>query len=200
MKNNWSKPYWFFSIQKKDIIVDLGASNGCVSIEYLKVLGDNGLIIAVEPAKASFEMLRKNTKKHLNVKILRAAISNKNGKEKLWAFTPHQKNPIYANSTTFKRKGYDHVEVVDALTWNSLIDKFKLKTVDLCKVDVEGAEVKLLEGMTKVYPNKIIIECHKSNDLKWWSYSEVKKLLKEKGYDIIAEVGSFPYIYGRRKQ
>lgn len=198
-KPNWAKPNWFFPIQKGDIIIDLGASNGCVSLEYLKVLGDTGLIVAVEPAKASFEMLRKNMKKHLNVRFLRTAISNKNGKENLWAFTPHQGNPIYANSTTFQRKGYDHVEVVDAMTWDSLVDLFQLKKVDFCKVDVEGAEVKLLEGMTKVYPEKIMIECHKSNDLKWWSYPEVKKLLKKKGYDIVAEVGSFPYVYGRRK-
>lgn len=205
---------WFFPIRKGDVIVDLGASNGIISMQYLEVLEDTGLIIAVEPAYASFQMLRANLENRPNVKLLRAAISNKTGTEKLWAWTPHHGNPIYVNSTIFQREGWDHVEAVDSITWDDLVDKYNLERVDFCKVDVEGAEIRFLEAMEKVLPDKIMIECHRSLNPKygpkkyltpdgvevtWWSAPEVRRLLIEKGYEIVAEKASHPYIYAMRE-
>ena len=51
------------------------------------------------------------------------------------------------------------------MTWDTLVDLVNIKSVDYCKVNIEGAEEQLLEGMTKVFPKYMTIEEHTSEGL-----------------------------------
>jgi hypothetical protein len=66
----------FFSPQKEEIVIDGGAHIGLFTIKASKVVGNNGLVIAVEPEPENFNLLCRNLKINslVNVIPLKAAL------------------------------------------------------------------------------------------------------------------------------
>jgi len=66
-----------------------------------------------------------------------------------------------------------------------IVEKLKLKRVDLIKMDIEGEEYNALKGATKTirrFKPKIIVEIH-SKELR----KKILNFLKKYGYDLIFE-------------
>ena len=160
-------------IEKKegDIFVDVGAGLGYYSF----LLHDNfNNILAIEPHPQKVERIKrvKELYGYDKVAILEAAISDKNGEERLY-FGPSRG----MHSLVYNHKhGYSTVKTI---TLDSLLQGYD--EIDLVKVDVEGAEWKVLNG-TKNVMDKIkswVIELH---DLK--RAKKLEDLMKSHGYNV----------------
>lgn len=166
-----------FNPTQGDVVIDVGANIGKYSIYAGHLVGKEGKIISIEPSLEPSELLKKSIKEnHLQdvVTLIHVAISNKNGKQKLYF---SDTKPI--NSLLYQLS-QNYVEV-QTLTLDSLVEKLKLKKVDWMKVDVEGVEYEVLEGAKNTLKNNnvnLIIEILKVHEEK------VLKFLKDLGYSI----------------
>ncbi|MHA2023957.1 MAG: FkbM family methyltransferase [Candidatus Thorarchaeota archaeon] len=141
--------------------MDLGANIGYVTLNLANIVGDSGMVYAVEPDKQNYDVLRRNIAFNgwnNRVRTWRIAISEENGITK---FYTSQKSNLGSLHPTLNTNG-DAISVA-----SRSLDSF-LKNRDLpvfYKMDVEGAEVQILNGMHNVAKRssigtKILIEVH----------------------------------------
>ena len=136
----------FFTNQDKEYIkgkeiIDAGAYIGDSSLAFSKLTTSN--IHAFEPFEESFNKLIKNIKLNRvnNIVPVNFALSNKIGKDKIYL----SGNNFQGITSDPSMRQYDEVFTINTMT----IDKYVLDNnldVGFIKVDVEGAEQKLLEG------------------------------------------------------
>ena len=87
---------------------------------------------------------------------------------------------------------------VKCITFNSLLDKYAIKKVDLLHIDAEGSDFKIIQTIdfNKIKPKLILFE-HKSIYLNWVSryfvsfiqYLKCLRLLKQNGYIFFRQEG-----------
>jgi FkbM family methyltransferase len=180
--------------------IEIGTSDFDTLIEESDDL-KNG--ISIEPIK--FYIDRLPNKK--NVKKIQAAMSNEEGSIDIYYIEEEKilKNNLPwwvrgSNSInkphpfTIKEIGkslYDElvtIEKVPTITWNKLINDYKVKSIDFLKIDTEGYDHIILEEYLKeceknpnLLANKIKFENHKEVS----NQEEIEKIIKKfKGYNI----------------
>jgi FkbM family methyltransferase len=139
----------FAKLPPNPVIVDLGANDALFVPEL--VLSNAAEIHAVEPDPAIFELLRKSVASLKNVFLYNAAIGATDGWVEFYRaaqFDPQDPVKHSMMASTFK---HPDVNVVAPLTLPqigilTLLEKIG-KPVDLMKVDIEGAEVPMLETL-----------------------------------------------------
>jgi FkbM family methyltransferase len=146
-------------ILKKDMIIaEIGANIGYYALMEASIIGENGKIYAIEPFPPNFELLKKNIELNSYEKIIELyniAISNKPGITKLYIKDKHN----LCNMLDSECKDFIEVETK---TLDDFIENKKLP--DLIRMDVEGYEYYILEGMKKTLEKcdscKMFIEVH----------------------------------------
>lgn len=127
-------------IKNKDII-DAGAFTGDTSIPIAKFTNKN--IYAFEPFEESFEILKKNiiSNNIKNIVPVQKSLGNKNGEMTLYLSGDNVQG-ITCNPHARK---YDTELKVEEVTLDKFVEENNLN-VGYITVDVEGAEMELLEG------------------------------------------------------
>jgi len=138
---------------KTPIIVDAGANIGA-SVVYWAIHFPKAQILAIEPDKANFDLLRKNTQ-GLNVVLHEAAIGSIEGRASL--SDPGEGEWGY-------RTARDDAGSLSILAMNSLLDDSLSAngTPFIVKIDIEGAEADLFAANTDWVQrfDLLIIELH----------------------------------------
>jgi FkbM family methyltransferase len=139
-------------VKKNDIVIDIGANIGYYSLILAKIVGDKGKVFAFEPAPDNYSLLKKNIEinNYKNVVLENLAISDKNGSIELYL---SQESMGWHRIYPSKYCGENHVKVKmvtldDYFKENTLRDK-----ISFVKMDVEGAELGILRGMTSILEN-----------------------------------------------
>jgi FkbM family methyltransferase len=152
-------------IKNCKVFVDVGANIGGYAIRAAKYCK----VYAIEPLPRNYKILKINEKLN-NVKInsFNIAAGNKNGKVKLY-YTPGNWG---ISSIKYEQKAFIEVEMKPL---DKIINE---ESIDLIKIDVEGAEDLVLEGARNCLrrTKMLIIEYHKH------SIFNVYKILKEEGF------------------
>jgi FkbM family methyltransferase len=119
------------------VIVDAGANIGLASV-FLANKYPEARIIAIEPEKSNFEVLRKNVAPYANVACVQAALWNSDKSVTItdlglgqWGF--------FTMEHPSQREGLKDGEV-EGITVTTLMTRFGIEYIDFFKVDVEGAE------------------------------------------------------------
>lgn len=129
------------------VVVDIGANVGYFSLLAADLVGPSGKVYAVEPEPQNNAILRKNVdlNSYSNVRVIEKAISNYTGSVQL--FLSALDNGSHSISDAAARGVASEVQVA-ATTLDDLLEQEGWPQVDLVKIDVEGAEMLVLEGMT----------------------------------------------------
>lgn len=149
VKKNY--PYrrnWIFDLKRTfdnaKIILDVGAYVGEVSIELNKWF-PMAKIYAFEPVKESFEKLQKSTQILKNILSFNIALGDKNQTTVI---------PIYSCGTinTLKDAQYDEVakltQEIKVFRLDEFLSENKITgVIDILKIDVEGYEFEVLNGV-----------------------------------------------------
>ena len=134
------------SLDDKINVVDCGSNIG-LSLVYFKLIFPNAAIFCFEPDPITFRILEKNviTNKFKDVKLYQMAVGDKKRKVTLYSFKEFGGGP--GNSIMKKHIGFKNPSIikVDMITLNDI----GLEKIDLLKIDVEGAEGKIIEGLSK---------------------------------------------------
>lgn len=121
-------------LKSRKVFIDVGANIGNHSIFYSKYFDK---VLSFEAHPLTFEVLRINTKRLKNVRIHNYALSNKS------------KHLYFDNKSTNNVAGLSLKSKGDLKVKSKIFDnEFKnIKNIDLIKIDVEGHESKVIEGM-----------------------------------------------------
>ena len=151
-------------ITAPEVVLDLGANIGAFSV-WAARKWDPGKIVAVEMEVDNFNILEENIR--LNglrgtVIPIKAAIWDKNEQV---GITRHHFN--CGKHQVCPAKGEDKVQ---ALTMEKLMDLARLKKVDVLKMDIEGAEERILIGTNETIFTEgvgyLVAEIHPSKGVR----------------------------------
>lgn len=142
-------------VKSGNIVVDIGAGLGAETIYLSKKVGCSGKVIAIEAHPETFRCLQKTIALNQlrNVITLQAAVSNKHGK--LYIQTSDN---YLANSVCETQQGHE----VKAIPLDDIVKDLGLKKIDYIKMNIEGAEIEALDGMTRILLDceRIVVSCH----------------------------------------
>ncbi len=125
-------------IRPGDVVYDIGAHVGYYTLLASTLVGPQGRVFAFEPLPANLETLRQHLliNRVENVEVIAAALSNQAGTAAFAPATDNSMGSLEGEGTMQVR-----VEVIDRL-----LQAGKLPAPDCIKIDVEGAEHRLLVG------------------------------------------------------
>ena len=141
-------------INPGDICLDIGANIGWFTTLFQKCVGVTGEVHSFEPVPPIFEHLKKNIKLNEppeNVKVNNFALGDEEKDIDLHIF-PNLPNG-HASISTFDEKDFV-VYPSRMLTLDSYLSKHNLDNVKLVKMDIEGAELMMLKGASKLFSQK----------------------------------------------
>jgi len=130
------------------IIFDVGANEGNYTKELLKTYNEANYYL-FEPNFLNYEKLKSDFFQLKNIRIINKALSDKNGFDFLYS----DKSGSGLGSL-FKRRldhfniNFDNKEKINLIRLDTFLqDDYKDIIIDYFKMDVEGSELKILEGM-----------------------------------------------------
>jgi FkbM family methyltransferase len=122
------------------VILDIGANVGYYSLIAAQLVGEKGKVFAFEPAPDNFAFLTKNIEVNGfgNIIPVPKGVSNKSGKGSLFLLDAPDEHTMREHN----EKRATEVEVTSVDEFMGNINR----PVDLIKMDVEGSEMRVLEG------------------------------------------------------
>jgi FkbM family methyltransferase len=164
-------------VSSGDTVYDIGANIGYVSLSLAKRVGPQGAVIAFEPIPQNIQAFRRNIALNRieNVRLLECAASDRAGDAVIRlvensataSLVWHRNNPA---ATEFSI----HTVAVD-----ELVERGELAHPSFVKIDVEGAEGFVLQGMQRTIAAArpvLFVECSDAGRAQAW------KLLTELNY------------------
>jgi FkbM family methyltransferase len=169
-------------IQEGDTVVDVGANIGFITLAASRKVGPSGQVVAFEPVSSTCASLRNNLLINgaANVVVYEIALSNSNG-----MVTIHE-GPA-------RNKGNSSIRLISDASGQQTVPMAAFDTLDvsrgpvrLIKIDVEGAEQLVVEGMMECLRRNrphLVLEVT-PQFLRAFGHSEVSlcKKLKDIGY------------------
>ena len=126
-------------VKPGEVVIDIGANVGFFTKRFAQWVSDGGFVIAVEPETSNFCQLQWNLEKSGTAAVVRTVqgvAAEQSGTLKLAV------NPIHPGDHKIAPKGVD----VTAFTIDELVRKEPTARVCLMKIDVQGAEERVLRG------------------------------------------------------
>jgi len=166
-------------ISETSIVLDIGANIGLHSI-YFSGLAKDGCILSFEPSLATFSFLVSNVANIYNIVPINLAVSDEGKVADFY----HASDNAYSSLIDTKRKEVVSVIKVPCMRVDDVVSGLRLDRVDFVKIDVEGLEFEVLNGMSDViskYQPVIFCEIYKGSHSNQQP-DETVQLLIEKGY------------------
>jgi len=135
-------------IDRGMVVVDVGANVGYYSLLASRLVGEDGKVFAFEPDPYNYALLIKNLRANVckNVFPTRMAVLNRSGTMELF-----RDKQNYGAHSLFKAavRNLHNSTLVKTVS----LDEFfrgKERPIDIVKIDVQGSEVGVFEGMHKI--------------------------------------------------
>lgn len=142
-------------VEKDDVCMDIGANFGWYTTLLQKLSGSGGAVHAFEPVPDIFRTLKKNVdlvSDNSNIIINNVALGDKSGTIEMHLFAGLPNG--HSSLSTMGRSDYTKV-AGQIIMLDSYLSDHDIKQVDFMKVDVEGAELMLLNGAKKLFEQTI---------------------------------------------
>jgi len=129
-------------------VLDVGANEGLYTLFSARRVGAAGRVVAFEPSSRERSKLQRNVRRNRlgNVTVVPCAVGSSEGTAALQIAAG-----VHSGHNTLGALVYDDapavgVEHVPVERLDTLIERLGVATVDVIKIDVEGAELHVLEG------------------------------------------------------
>lgn len=170
--------YHFFPDNfEPSVIIDAGSNIGFSSIWFANKF-PKSRIISIEPEVNNFHLLEKNTRKYTNIFPLNVGLWYKDGFLDIvsgttgsWGFETIEKFES-TNSKSIKSKSI-----------NTICEHFEIDSIDLLKIDIEGAEMDLFLNNPEEWLRKVkilMIETHERK--RKGSTDLIFRIMKAEGF------------------
>lgn len=153
-----TRAYWN-AIEPGMYVVDGGANMGGFSLLASKRAGATGRVFAFEPERRNFERLREKLRSYPNVIPVQSALSSTSGQAVLHLTSFHAGHSLVNDETA----GGPTV-TVPMTSLDDFVRQHSLPGLDVVKLDVEGVELEVLDGMQQIFSGSrrptLLIEVH----------------------------------------
>ncbi len=190
VKENYEIFFEYYLPKTNDVVIELGSGVGNETIYISSLIGKQGKVIAVEPFKEIFDLLRKTIEINnvKNVLMVNKAIYKSNTEI---GFLSDKSNWLGGKIDKNSK------EKMPTITLNNLVIENKLSKIDFCKINIEGAEKYILESSDLFLKicNNFAIECHDFlDDEKNKTHLKVKNFLRENNFKIkLSKRNKYPW-------
>jgi len=170
-------------VREGDVVYDIGANIGYVSLGMAKQVGPRGKVIAFEPVPENIARLLKNIQINglRNVRVLEYAVSDSRSRS-----TIRIPENFSTASLVWHRADPTASEiVVETISIDELVESGRIETPTFVKIDVEGAEGQVLAGIRKMLAGAqpiLFLECSDAGRQKTWD------LLRQLGYECYSAI------------
>ena len=195
--SNYEKETVLFAskyLMSGDQVLDIGANIGYFSLLFSDYVGENGEVHSFEPSRREFLHLCENVKiNHVkNIFLNQVALSNQNGYVKMNILDEAYLGAFNSiNEITHQKVNLEkiHTETIRTMKIDDYLLLFSNLKPCLVKIDVEGFEKQVLQGMHSILssPNApcIIIEiCEGTHQDKQIGTEALMYYIKEFGYKL----------------
>ncbi len=172
----------------KDAIVDVGAHAGFFSL-YCRALNEKAKIYAIEPEPENLKMLNQHLveNKILGVKVIAGALASQTEERQL-ILSADSHNHRLGQPVFRSGEEAEKTVTVQAFSFADFCKQNKIKKISLLKMDIEGGEYELFEGLSEAdlsMVNCIILEYHTSSKLvSRLSYKQIEEKLRANGFGV----------------
>lgn len=147
----WDAEWRFNKVAKhlspNDIAIDCGANVG----KFTHLLGKTGaMVYAFEPDPYCFEILKSKFEGRPNIRLFNKAVGAENGKTALYRSKDFESDPTFFSQASSLYASKTNVDATQCITVDQvdLIEFIAtLPRVSLLKIDIEGAEVPVIEKL-----------------------------------------------------
>lgn len=136
--------------------VDIGANKGDFSLLAAKIVGDTGTVLAFEPEPDNCHWIRHSMSlnRYKNITLYDTALGDTNESTRLYLGEKSGWHSLIPSATNSSQDTID----IQMSTLDTVLGDIGHTHVDMIKIDVEGAELRVLEGTrTTLSHNKNII-------------------------------------------
>ena len=194
MDNEDSVVLEYFKDKRNGFYVDVGCYHPIHRNNTYLLHKKNWNGINIDTSQLSIDLFDYMRPKDLNYNC---AVSNKNEIIKLFYQKElSQLSTIEKDQAKNVFQGYIREKNIQAFTLDEILsrDRYKNKKIDFLDVDVEGADLKVLEGLSfnKFQPELVCVEIHK----KKIKESDIYNFLIDKNYELLWS-GVFSHIFKR---
>lgn len=175
-------------LRSGDTFVDIGANIGCISALACRLVGSRGTVVAIEPSPAAIAALHETFAGNslTNVRVVASAVSDRDHELALFVGPSHN----IGLTSTVAHDGLPEQERVRASPLGSLVTREELETARLIKIDVEGAEDRVLAGILECIDMlaadaELVVELSPT----WWSDPQLRPIdvlhhFLERGFNV----------------
>lgn len=146
------------ALKEDDVVWDVGANVGYYTEKFAEVVGKNGRVYSFEPNPRAFTSLQTIANRYSNVTVKKIALSSACGSLPFEVDGPQGVTSRLADQTS--EKSY----IVEVTTADQLIRGSNIPVPNVVKIDVEGYEIQVLEGMKDFLEHErlkfIFVEVH----------------------------------------
>ncbi len=132
----------FYKVNQGDIIIDAGANEGILSLIYSKKVKAAGRVFAFEPDTMNINTFNVNL--GLNENTSNIYLVNKGLWNKTEIIEFYEAGTV--GSSVFHQDKKSIKKNISAISIDDFVASEKLKKLNFVKMDIEGAEIKALEG------------------------------------------------------
>jgi len=136
---------------KKDMVcLDVGGNIGYYTLFESNIVGPNGKVIAIEPSPPNFKYLKKNLEIQniKNVDAYNFAAGDRDGDINFLIYEESNGSFTIPDGETTNLPG--EIIKVQAKRLDTFLDELKINRVDFVRMDVEGYESYIIEGMPNI--------------------------------------------------
>lgn len=154
-----------------DIAFDIGAHVGHHTIAMRRAVGRTGDVLAFEPSPSRATVLRRTVSQINGVELRETAISDTKAERSL----VEQGAPFITNSSDTESS---HVRV-PTTTVDAVVEGVEAQKIGLVKMDIEGHEVKALQGMQATLERigTLIVEIHPYLIYEYYDATEISRMI-----------------------
>ena len=145
-------------------VLDVGANFGLFSLIAAQKIGPSGRVYAFEPDWRNGERLQRNVVRNgfANIEHLPLALSDHEGQITMYLSSRDEDN---LGSSSIVEAGGDREAIsIEATTLDCFLTSSAITTIDVVKMDIEGAEVQALAGAAQAFAEKrirnLLLEVH----------------------------------------
>jgi FkbM family methyltransferase len=155
-RDTWDVFLYGYRPKPGDTVLDLGAGIGGEVRVLSRLAGPSGRVVSVEAHPRTFRCLRRTIELNrlYNVTPLQCAVTGTPGTVLISDQDNHSANGL----TTDRAQSLE----VPGKTLPEIVKEFGLHRIDLLKMNIEGAELSVLESAREVLPRvrNLVVSCH----------------------------------------
>jgi len=138
-------------LQPGMVFCDVGANLGVFTLMAARQVGPQGRVFSFEPVPDNFAILRRNVEAnhYANVVCIPKAAAQHNGKSRLFLSRFCGSHSLVGGPTEYRGEFLE----VETVRLDSVPG---LDRIDVLKIDVEGAELEVLEGLGNLRPQVVL--------------------------------------------